>query len=215
MRQVSLFAQQIAWLFFLALLPMNALAQAPAKEAFPFDWLRHDAPPSNRAAGSTIYPPTESQNDQKRRQQIEPTTEEPQAAVAPAEAPIPAVSPPLEREPVLATVEASIESAAPTPTVRPTFTRAPAHSKPTPPMEEIDVINKRSVTLNELKLVSLKEGRRPFIVKPNLKPGQTLTVEIPRDWGCIFLVWTQFSEEPSEQYDGVDLCGDRKINLID
>ena len=81
-------------------------------------------------------------------------------------------------------------------------------------MERIDIVNNRSVTLNELKLVSLKEGRKPFIVKPSLKPGQSLSVEIPREWGCLFLVWTQFSEEPSEQYDGVDLCGERKINLI-
>jgi hypothetical protein len=82
-------------------------------------------------------------------------------------------------------------------------------------MDEIDIVNKRALTLNELKLVSLKDGRKPFIVKPSLKPGQSLTIEIPRDWGCLFLVWTQFSEEPSEQYDGVDLCGDRKINLVD
>jgi hypothetical protein len=39
-------------------------------------------------------------------------------------------------------------------------------------------------------------------------------VDIPEGLGCIFLVWTQFSEEPSEQYDGVDLCVDKKINLI-
>ena len=62
--------------------------------------------------------------------------------------------------------------------------------------------------------MSLRNSRKPFILRPSLKAGQTIRIEIPRDWGCVFLVWTQFSEEPSEQYDGVDLCTDRKLNLI-
>ena len=117
--------------------------------------------------------------------------------------------------PAIATIESSLESPAPAPVARPVGANQPsAKAKPTVLMDRIDVINSRSVTLNELKLVSLKEGRKPLIVKPSLKPGQSLSVEIPREWGCLFLVWTQFSEEPSEQYDSVDLCGDRKINLI-
>ena len=186
-------------LFGLALAPACALAQAPAKEPFPFDWLRHDAAPGNRAAGSTFYPPVESLDAQKQRQQVEPSMQE---------APTMAAS---EPEPLRTPVEPPQADAAPTPVARPSLSAKP---KPATPMEQIEVVNSRSVTLNELKLVSLKDSRKPFIVRPSLKPGQTLTLEIPRDWGCQFLVWTQFSEEPSEQHDGVDLCGDRKINLV-
>ena len=208
----------------LALMPVGALAQeasaqppaqspvqSPAREPFPFDWLRHDAAPSTRAAGPTIYPPVESLNDQKRRQQIEPAMEEPRAMAAPAEASIESAPLP-EPETVRVESGASSQTQAPTPASRPAA--FPAKAKPAPAMDAVEIMNSRSVTLNELKLVSLKDSRKPFIVRPSLKPGQSLTVEIPRDWGCLFLVWTQFSEEPSEQHDGVDLCGDRKINLV-
>ena len=210
MRHKSLSIQRFALVVCLALSSASALAQTPAKEPFPFDWLRHDAAPTNRAAGSTFYPPVESLDAQKKRQQIEPAMEEPQVMAAPLAAPVndaPAPDRDLQR------AVSSSPDAAPMPTARPA-TRA-GKPKPTPLMDEIDIVNKRALTLNELKLVSLKDGRKPFIVKPSLKPGQSLTVEIPREWGCLFLVWTQFSEEPSEQYDGVDLCGDRKINLVD
>ena len=223
-RQKSNFAHRIAWLIGFALLPGHAFAQAPAREGSPFDWLRHDAAPTNRSAGATIFPPTESLNDQKKRQQIEPLMEEAAPVSAPSvEEAVSREPPPSEifkvdvAEPAIPAIEASLERAAPGPVARPsaTATNHPsAKAKPAAAMERIDVINNRSVILNELKLVSLKEGRKPFIVKPSLKPGHSLSVEIPREWGCLFLVWTQFSEEPSEQYDGVDLCGDRKINLI-
>ena len=222
-RQKSLSAG-LGFLFCFALFPAVACAQAvaPAKEGSPFDWLRHDATPTNRPGGSTFYPPVESLNDQKKRQQIERAADEAPMAPMVVEAPLAEASPTVEREaPVSVVVEAPVESAAPASAPSPIARPAPnagshpaAKAKPAPPMEEIVVINNRSVTLNELKLVSLKEGRKSFVVKPSLKAGQTLTVEIPKEWGCLFLVWTQFSEEPSEQYDGVDLCSDRKINLI-
>ena len=216
-RQKSILAQRIACLMFLSVTPGCALAQSPAREVSPFDWLRHDAAPSNRAAGATIFPPVESLSDQKKRQQIEPLMEE-VAPVPPSdEAPRAEAFKVEFAEPVIPAIESSLESTAPSPVTRPSGASAnhpSARAKAAVPMERIDIVNNRSVTLNELKLVSLKEGRKPFIVKPSLKPGQSLSVEIPREWGCLFLVWTQFSEEPSEQYDGVDLCGERKINLI-
>jgi hypothetical protein len=214
-RHKTSLAHRIALLACLALSPVCAWAQAPARDGSPFDWLRHDAAPTNRPAGATIFPPAESLNDQKKRQQIEPIVEE----VAPA----PIVGEPPSTEifrvdldaPAITTIESSLESPAPAPVARPVGTNQPsARAKPSAPMDRIDVTNNRSVTLNELKLVSLKEGRKPLVVKPSLRPGQSLSVEIPREWGCLFLVWTQFSEEPSEQYDSVDLCGDRKINLV-
>ena len=217
MRQKSILAHGIACLICLSPWSGPAFAQSPSREVSPFDWLRHDAAPTNRAAGATIFPPVESLNDQKKRQQIEPSMEEAAPVPSSGEAQQSDVLKVEVAEPVISVIESSLEGEAPTPVARPSgaFTNHPsAKAKPAPAMERIDVINNRSVTLNELKLVSLKEGRKPFIVRPSLKPGQSLSVEIPREWGCIFLVWTQFSEEPSEQYDGVDLCGDRKINLI-
>ena len=212
MRHKSLSAQRIALLFCLSLSPLSALAQTPVKEPFPFDWLRHDATPTNRPGGSTFYPPIESLDAQKRRQQIEPAMQEPQVMAAPAEAPAdPASAADSDGRRVEA--ETTLQGVAPSPTARPTVRGA--KTKPSPLMDEIEVVNKRAVMLNELKLVSLKDSRKPFVVRPSLKPGKSLTVEIPREWGCVFLVWTQFSEEPSEQYDGVDLCVDRKINLVD
>ena len=222
MRQKCIFAHGFGFLIFLALSPGLAFAQAPAKEGSPFDWLRHDAAPTNRSGGATIFPPVESLNDQKKRQQIDPVVED--ATPVPATGESVSREPPQREapkvdfaEPVIPAIESALVSSAPAPVARPSVNAASpptAKARPAIAMEQIDVINNRSVILNELKLVSLKEGRKPFVVKPSLKPGQTLSIEIPREWGCLFLVWTQFSEEPSEQYDGVDLCGDRKINLI-
>ncbi len=203
-RHMRLLVQRVGWPLYLALVPMGALAQTPSKEPFPFDWLRHDAAPTNRAAGSPFSSPVGNLNEQKKGPQIEPAMEDPQAIAAPVETP--------EASPAQADVEARPGIGAPAPIARPV--PHAAKTKPSQPMDEVDVVNNRSVTLNELKLVSLKEGRKPFIVRPSLKPGQRLTVEIPREWGCLFIVWTQFSEEPSEQFDGVDLCGDRTINLV-
>lgn len=207
-RHKSLFAQRTIWLLGFALSSAVALAQTPGKEPFPFDWLRHDAAPTNRAASSPFDPPMEGLDSQKRRQQIEPSMAEPQTLAAPAEAPVDG-APMTVLEPEAAPAS---DDPVPTPTARPAASIAKA--KPAPVMDQIDVVNKRSVTLNELKLVSLKDSRKPFVVRPSLKPGQSLTIEIPREWGCLFLVWTQFSEEPLEQYDGVDLCGERRINLV-
>jgi hypothetical protein len=115
--------------------------------------------------------------------------------------------------------EEALAPGAPSPMPRPVMApinHASAKAKTLPPLptDQIEVVNNRNVTLNELKLMSLRNSRKPFILRPSLKAGQTIRIEIPRDWGCVFLVWTQFSEEPSEQYDGVDLCTDRKLNLI-
>jgi hypothetical protein len=209
-RQKNLLAHAVCYLSCLVLSHSGVQAQSPVKESSPFDWLRHDAAPSNRTSGPTINPPLESLTDQKNRQTFEPAPEEPTAAASIVE----------PSEPVAPVVEPPKDSPAPTPATRPVMSvanhpAAKAKSAPAPqPVEQIDVINRRSVTLNELKLVSLKNSRKPIIVRPSLKGGQSLKVDIPEGLGCIFLVWTQFSEEPSEQYDGVDLCVDKKINLI-
>ena len=115
-RHKSLPIQRFALVVCLALSSASALAQSPAKEPFPFDWLRHDAAPANRAAGSTFYPPLESLDAQKRRQQIEPAMEEPQVMAAPLAPPV--NDPPApDRDPQRA--EPSPPDAAPMPTARP------------------------------------------------------------------------------------------------
>ncbi len=213
-RHAGLLAPVFGCLIFFAGFDGCAHAQtqtpAPGKEVSPFDWLRHDAPAVNRPAGPTLNPPTDGPVEQKRPDIAQPMVEEA----------IPVASENAPGEPALI-VDAAPTPDVPAPIARPatvaaTIAASKAKAPPPPPQptEQISVLNSRSVTLNELKLVSLKNSRKPFIVRPSLKGGQSMKIDIPKDWGCVFLVWTQFSEEPSEQYDGVDLCVDKMLNLV-
>lgn len=214
-RQTGLLAPVFGCLISFCLFDACAFAQAPVqppasgKDASPFDWLRHDAPAVNRPGGPTLNPPMEGAPEPKRPEAAQPVMDEPTPPVVTTGASGETVSPP----------EEALAPGAPSPMPRPVMApvnHASAKAKTLPPLptDQIEVVNNRNVTLNELKLMSLRNSRKPFILRPSLKAGQTIRIEIPRDWGCVFLVWTQFSEEPSEQYDGVDLCTDRKLNLI-
>ena len=211
MRHTGLLAPVFGCLFTLCLVDVAAFAQAPSKEASPFDWLRHDAPAVNRPGGPTLSPPTEMPVE-PRKEAAQPVMDEAVPVVAEVADAAPVSPPPVPPE------DAVVQTA-PSPMSRPAVTApvqsaAKAKAALPPAMDQIEVVNRRSVMLNELKLVSLKNSRKPFVVRPSLKAGQSLKIDIPKDWGCIFLVWTQFSEEPSEQYDGVDLCVDKTLNLV-
>ena len=143
-------------LFFTA----SVFAQTPPKEAFPFDWLRPDAPPTNRTLSPAVLDPE----------------------IAPA----------------------ALNSA-----------QAAARPKPRPVLNEIEVTNARILTLVEFRLVASREESKPLVLKPALQTGKSLRVEVPMAMGCAFTVHLEFTDGTPEQHEGINLCNDKKINLIE
>ena len=179
-------------LFFTA----NVFAQTPPKEAFPFDWLRPDAAPSNRTLSPVIFPTPQD---------------------------VPQPSPPEEANP-------PVESAQPNPQVAPvaasttdpetasaaaTSAQAVARPKPRPILNEIEITNARILTLVEFRLVSSREESKPLVLKPALQSGKSLRVEVPMAMGCAFVVHLEFTDGTPEQHEGINLCNDKKLNLIE
>ena len=179
-------------LFFTA----SVFAQTPPKEPFPFDWLRPDAAPSNRTLSPVMFPTPQD---------------------------IPQPAPPEEANP-------PVESAPPNPQIAPVATSAPdpesapappnsaqaaARPKPRPVLNEIEVTNARILTLVEFRLVASREESKPLVLKPALQTGKSLRVEVPMAMGCAFTVHLEFTDGTPEQHEGINLCNDKKLNLIE
>ena len=181
----------ISILFFSA----SVFAQTPPREPFPFDWLRPDAAPSSRTLSPAVFP---TPQDIPAPAPVESAV----AAVETAPA-IPQVEPPTESTP-----QGNIVPAPPAP-------HAAERPKTKPILNEIDVTNARILTLVEFKLVSTRDETKPFVIKPALQTGKSLKVEVPIVLGCAFTVHLEFTDGTPEQHEGVNLCNDKKINLIE
>lgn len=174
----------------------SVFAQTPPKEAFPFDWLRPDAPPTNRTLSPAVFPTP---------QDIPlPTPPEEAPPAVDGAPPHPQVAPvaasPLDPE----IAPAALNSA-----------QAAARPKPRPVLNEIEVTNARILTLVEFRLVASREESKPLVLKPALQTGKSLRVEVPMAMGCAFTVHLEFTDGTPEQHDGINLCNDKKLNLIE
>ena len=174
----------------------SVFAQTPPREPFPFDWLRPDAAPSNRTLSPVVFP-----------------TPQDIPAPAPVEAPAAAV----EAAPVIPQVEPATVSPplgnivlAP-----PAIPLAGDRQKAKPILNEIELTNARVLSLVEFRLVSLREGAKPLVLRTALQTGKSLRVEVPMAMGCAFTVLLEFTDGAPEQHEGLNLCNDKKINLIE
>ena len=199
---IQILGNAICILFFSA----SLFAQTPPKEPFPFDWMRPDAPPTTRTLAPKVSP-------------IPP--------FSPARAPVEeAAAAPVAVEPAPAAVETApdVSSASPAVETQPqgNIVPAPANSgpagirpKPRPVLNEIELTNARILTLVEFKLVSVRDENKTLSLKPALSTGASLRVEVPMALGCAFTVVLEFTDGAPEQHEGINLCSDKKINLVE
>jgi len=200
---IQIFGNALCLLFFSA----SVFAQTPQKEPFPFDWMRPDAPPTTRTLAPKVSPiPPFS----PARAPVEEAAAAAPAAVEPAPAanePTPDVSsasPAVETQPQGNIVPAPANSGP-----------AGARPKPRPALNEIELTNARILTLVEFKLVSVREESKTLAIKPALPTGKSLRVEVPMALGCAFTVVLEFTDGAPEQHEGINLCSDKKINLVE
>ena len=198
---IQIIGNAICILFFSA----SLFAQTLPKEPFPFDWMRPDAPPTTRTLAPKVGP-------------IPP--------FSPAQTPVEEAAAPAAPAPAPAVVEPAPEilSASPAMEAQPqgNIVPAPANSgpagmrpKPRPVLNDIELTNARILTLVEFKLVSVRDENKTLSLKPALSTGASLRVEVPMALGCAFTVMLEFTDGASEQHEGVNLCNDKKINLVE
>ncbi len=173
-----------------------AFAQTPRKDPFPFDWMRPDAPPTNRTLTPSVIPAPE---------------------IIPEQAPVEAAPATVDEAPVSAEAAPAQESqpAGNIIPMPPNHPPAAQRQKAKPTFNEIEVTNARVLTLVEFKLAPNREDAKPLAIKPALQSGASVKVEVPIALGCAFTVWLEFTDGAPEQHEGVNLCNDKKINLIE
>lgn len=190
--------------FCLLFFSASVFAQTPQKEPFPFDWLRPDAPPTTRmlAPKASPIPPFSPARAPVEEPATEPAAPSPAAAEsAPAAS---SASSAVETQPQGNIVPAPANSGP-----------AGARPKPRPALNEIELTNARVLTLVEFKLVSVRDENKTLALKPALPTGKSLRVEVPMALGCAFTVVLEFTDATPEQHEGINLCSDKKINLVE
>jgi hypothetical protein len=192
---IRLTGNAVCILFFSA----SVFAQTPQKEPFPFDWLRPDAPQTTRTLTPKLSPPMAPPE----RAPVEEAAAAPAAAVE-AAPDLSSAPPPVESQPQGNIVPAPANAGP-----------AGLRQKPRPVVNEIELTNARILTLVEFKLVSVRDETKSLALKPALPTGKSLRVEAPMALGCAVTVLLEFTDGAPEQHEGVNLCNDKKINLVE
>jgi hypothetical protein len=97
---------------------------------------------------------------------------------------------------------------------------APAEPKKMKPHKKLAptvvvlVTNSRSVALTELDAAPTGGAPAKQIVA-DLAPGKKLTVKVPHGKSCVFDLHGAYSDGSSTDLTSIDLCHDKKVNLID
>ena len=200
---IQIIGNAICILFFSA----SLFAQTPSKEPFPFDWMRPDAPPTTRTLAPKVGPippfsPAETSVEEAGAATAAPAPVAPAAAELAPE--ISSASPAVEAQPQGNIVPAPVNSGP-----------AGMRPKPRPVLNDIELTNARILTLVEFKLVSVRDENKTLSLKPALSTGASLRVEVPMALGCTFTVVLEFTDGAPEQHEGVNLCSDKKINLVE
>jgi hypothetical protein len=97
---------------------------------------------------------------------------------------------------------------------------APAEPKKMKPHKKLAptvvvlVTNSRSVALTELDAAPTGGAPAKQIVA-DLAPGKKLTVKVPHGKSCVFDLHGAYSEGTRTDLTSIDLCHDKKVNLID
>jgi hypothetical protein len=199
---IQIIGNAICILFFSA----SLFAQTPPKEPFPFDWMRPDAPPTTRTLAPKVGPiPPFSPAQTPVEEAAAPAAPAPTAPAATELAPeISSASPAMEAQPQGNIVPAPANSGP-----------AGMRQKPKPLLNEIDITNARILTLVEFRFVSVRDENKSLVLKPALSTGKSLRVEVPMALGCAFTVVLEFTDGAPERHEGINLCSDKKINLVE
>jgi hypothetical protein len=76
------------------------------------------------------------------------------------------------------------------------------------------VSNSRSVALSELDATP-SGGTLPKTIVSNLAPGKKLSVTVATEKSCVFNLHGAYADGSSTDSTSVDLCKDKKINLVE
>jgi hypothetical protein len=195
---IQIIGNAICILFFSA----SLFAQTPTKEPFPFDWMRPDAPPTTRTLAPKVGPippfsPAQTPVEEAGAATAAPAVVEPTPDMS-------TTSPAMEAQPQGNIIPAPVNSGP-----------AGMRPKPRPVLNDIELTNARILTLVEFKLVSVRDENKTLSLKPALPTGKSLRVEVPMALGCTFTVVLEFTDGAPEQHEGINLCSDKKINLVE
>ena len=91
------------------------------------------------------------------------------------------------------------------------------HKKPNKkvtPSVVVVVTNSRAVALTELDATP-SGGTLPKAIVSNLAPGKKLSVSVATDKSCLFGLHGTYADGSSGDLTSVDLCKDKKVNLVE
>jgi hypothetical protein len=93
---------------------------------------------------------------------------------------------------------------------------AEAQQRTQRPPAELTIINNRTVQLTALEIASMGDNPRLVgrIARP-VDPGKSVKIRLTRPQGCTFVVLARFSDDSDNDQEGVNLCGEKQIRLID
>jgi hypothetical protein len=93
---------------------------------------------------------------------------------------------------------------------------AEAQQRAQRPPAELTIINNRTVQLTALEIASMGDNPRLVgrIARP-VDPGKSVKIRLTRPQGCTFVVLARFSDDSDNDQEGVNLCGEKQIRLID
>jgi hypothetical protein len=80
---------------------------------------------------------------------------------------------------------------------------------------QILVTNNRGSALQQLTLTSLKAPDKSAVVAKGLAAGAKVLAKVPAKAGCEFSVAGEFEDGTSLAIDGVEVCKDRTLNLVE
>jgi hypothetical protein len=82
------------------------------------------------------------------------------------------------------------------------------------PTVDVVVTNKRDVALTELLASQAGSPESKKIAGP-LAPGKKVVVHLAHDKDCLFDLHGSYADGTTTDADGVELCKDKKINLVE
>lgn len=118
---------------------------------------------------------------------------------------------------LLATSAAHAQTAAPAdaaPAVAAPQKPAPKPKKAAPPRIDVVVVNARAVPLTAL-FAAPAGGPGGMKIAGPLDPGKKILVHVPHDKACLFDLHGDYADGTTTDAEGVLLCKDKKINLIE
>lgn len=96
----------------------------------------------------------------------------------------------------------------------PAMAQQAPRAKPLPKnATELVLTNARPATVTGFELS--REGKKFAAIKKPLEAGKKITIKLPKNAGCEFVVNVAFSDEAEFEETQVNLCADKTVRLID